>query len=164
MKYNQFTKQLFGFFGVGSKGVIKTSTDCGRTWEETGDGVGEDSLRVYGFAFNPNGTVYVVGYDDNLYKRQFDLSSIEFDPIAADNALNIAQENGRITIEAANPSVSIEEVRLFNSLGTEISELKQQQAGTGFFSFETDALPSGIYFLRSSTTKGIITSKFCVYK
>ncbi len=164
VSYDKYTNRLFGFFSSGKEGTIKTSTDLGRTWVEARDGLGEECQRIYCFAFNPNGIVYTLGYDGNLYKRQYTLNSVEIDPMGADDALKVSQESGKISVEPARTGIGLKGVQMFNSVGDKISDANRNHQGTEIFTIDTDGLPSGVYFLRSNTSQGTVTSKLCIYR
>lgn len=164
VSYDKYTNRLFGFFSSGNEGTIKTSTDMGRTWVEAREGLSEECQRIYSFAFNPNGVVYALCNDENLYKRQYTLNSVEIDPMGANDALKVSQESGKIYVEAARTGIGLKGVQMFNSVGVLISDANRNQPGSENFTIETDGLPSGVYFLRSNTSQGTVTSKLCIYR
>jgi len=149
-------------WAVGSSGTIMHTSNGGDTWEAQPSGTTEGLNSVCfidpenGWIAGDTGTIL---HTDNGGIVQIPNYQKPNSKIHLQNYPNPFSTSTTIEYELSEPGTA--EIKIYNQIGQVIKEFVHQESRVGInkLIWQTEDMPSGIYFIRLQICKGIITKK-----
>jgi len=155
---------------VGLKGTILNTTNGGETWTTQKSGTTNILEGVYfsdannGTAVGLNGTILHTTNGGVTFIEEHQIYEIPTQFLLSNNWPNPFNPSTRITYTI--PKRSDVSIKVFNLLGSEVTELVKSEMEAGGYDIEFNAsnLPSGVYFYRIQAGNFIDTKKMILLK
>jgi hypothetical protein len=148
------------FAAIGNENGVDYSPDTGQDWYAANDGLSVYAV-INAFALTISGAyVYLAADSSGLWQRPIsDLDGVSQQAIANQSGLPRNYPNPFNTSTAIHYTLSQSDhvsLSVYNMLGERVAILKDgfEPAGDNEATFESGALPSGLYCYRLSTTNG----------
>lgn len=156
-------------FAVGASGKIIKSIDGGMTWTEQESGTSSILRSIY---FTDENTGIAVGYDGTIVRTDNGgVTSVNSSEDEFPNRFRLSQNypnpfNPSTTISYSIPKQSKVSLKIYDILGSEITELVNGEKAVGSYKVNFDAsnLSSGIYFYTLKTNNSVLTKKMMLIK
>jgi len=151
----------FNGWAVGHDGLIITTSDGGNTWETIPGGTTQYLNEVYftksgyGWIAGTEGTILHADYSQIVDMDEFDFQSLKSDIRCYPNPFT---NSATIEYELLKPGTVV--IKIFNQVGklVEVTQMNDQKTENKFI-WETNNLPSGIYFIQMHYGNKLIVKK-----
>jgi len=132
---------------------IWLSTDAGANWEARNTGLLEKRIRC--LAFNSSDRLFAGTHGGGVFRSKESTVDVEQTTLELPNSFSLKQNypnpfNSRTTIQFSLPHSSFVTLKVYNTLGEDVSTLVAENLTAGSYLMEWDGsgLPSGVYYYR----------------
>ena len=162
-----FLNECHGW-GVGGWASISETVDCSNSWIKTETEV----HQLAHFSYNANGNIiYIIGLNDVIYSYQIISDVKQQSKQILPNEFELLQNypnpfNPSTTINYSLPSSGRVQIKIFDILGREVTELVNEFKTAGNYNavWNADKFSSGIYFYSITFNKRTYYKKMILLK